>query len=607
MNAFSRLVVVMSLSALFAAASDARGGTIGPRLTEALRGSAAAVSHLVWVSFTDKGAQKLGKTAVPSTLVTEQSLRRRANVLPKESLVDDTDLPVNESYVTQLAATGAVVQNRSKWLNAVSLRATVDQIQAIAALSFVREVELVGRYRRSLPPPPSTEEQSSAALLPKTSGSYALDYGPSINQVLLINVPALHAVGNIGQGVLVGVFDNGFRLPSHEAFDSMKIFATYDFIENKVSVVPGDLYSWFTDNDGGIHGVGDHGVNTLSTIGGYKSGQLIGPAYGASFILARTENDSSETPFEEDKWVRAIEWADSLGVQVTSTSLGYLDYDSAYTSWTWEDMNGRTTVISRAAAMAVRKGILVVNAAGNENSDPTHNTLVAPADADSVVAAGAVYLSGKRASFSSVGPSTATPPRIKPDLMAPGTSVYVANAYNSTGYTYSQGTSFACPLVAGVAALLIKAHPTASPMAIVNAMKATASQASAPDRLMGWGLINALAAHNQLSGPDTNGLPLPDLQYALSQNYPNPFNPGTTIFYELPFAAAVTLSVYDILGREVKTLARGQLTRGSYNTGWDGTDERGVHVAAGVYIYRLNAVGLDGVEKVMSKTMLLVR
>ena len=155
---------------------------------------------------------------------------------------------------------------------------------------------------------------------------------------------------------------------------------------------------------------------------------MIGPAYGASYILARTENDSSETPAEEDKWVRAIEWADSLGVQVTSTSLGYLDYNPGYTSWTWENMDGRTTVITRAAAMAVRKGILVVNSAGNEGFNPTHNTLVAPADADSVVAAGAVGPDGKRASFSSIGPITSVPPHIKPDVMAQGTNVFVASA-----------------------------------------------------------------------------------------------------------------------------------------------------------------------------------
>ncbi len=177
-------------------------------------------------------------------------------------------------------------------------------------------------------------------------------------------------------------------------------------------------------------------METLSTIGGYTSGTLIGPAYGASYILLRTENDSSETPFEEDKWIAGIEWADSIGVQVTSTSLGYLDYDAPYKSWTWQDMNGRTTPISRAAAMAVRKGIIVVNSAGNNGigpNFPNQNTLNAPADADSVLAVGALTPAGSRASFSSVGPTTSIPPRIKPDVMAQGTSVVVADPYNRLG------------------------------------------------------------------------------------------------------------------------------------------------------------------------------
>lgn len=596
MNTLSRFVIVMSLSALFAAAPGARGGTIGPRLAEALRGSAAAVSHLVWVSFTDKGAQELGKTAAPSTIVTEQSLRRRANVLPKESLVDDTDLPVNESYVTQLAATGAVVQNRSKWLNAVSVRTTADQIWSIAALSFVREVELVGRHKRSLPPPAGPDDPTLNRPLAKTSGTNSLDYGPSINQVSLIHVPDLHDSGNYAQGVIVGVFDDGFRLPNHEAFASMNVIATYDFVDKKVSVVPDSTW------------LGDHGVNTLSTIGGYKPGQIIGPAFGASYILARTENTLSETPLEEDNWVRAIEWADSLGVQVISTSLGYLDYDPGYSSWTWEDMDGRTTVISRAAAMAVRKGILVVNSAGNEGLSASHNTLTAPADADSVVAAGAVDLSGKRASFSSVGPSTAVPPRIKPDLMAPGMSMYVASAFDATGYASGvQGTSFACPLVAGAAALLVKAHPTMPPMKIVDAMKATANQSNKPDNMMGWGIVNALAAHNYLAGGDTSTPPQTPASFILQQNYPNPFNPGTDIIYDLPVTSQISLGIYDLLGREVRTLASGQISAGSHKVRWDGTDNRGVPVASGTYVYRLTGTEPGGTQTSISRMMVLLR
>jgi subtilisin family serine protease len=592
------VICTIAIVVLAAAPSFSGEGKIGPRLQEALSSAPESSTHLIWVYFADKGDVGLKKSAPVTSIVSERSLQRRAKVLRTDALIDETDLPVEEPYVARVQATGAAIQHHSKWFNAVSVRATREQIPALSVLSCVRELELIGRYRRSLPPPASAEDGSSAPPLPKTSGPHALDYGPSVNQVAQINVPALHDMGNSAQGVIVGVFDNGFRLPAHEAFASMDIIATYDFVDDKVSVVPNNTNTSF----------GTHGVNTLSTIGGYTPGQLIGPAYGASFILARTENDSSETPLEEDKWVRAIEWADSLGVQVTSTSLGYLDYNAGFASWTWDDMDGRTTVISRAAAMAVRKGIIVVNSAGNEGDNASHNTLGAPADADSVLSIGAVDLSGKRTSFSSVGPTTSTPPRIKPDVMALGTGVYIASSTQITGYSSAgQGTSFSCPLAAGVVALLVKAHPTATPMEIVDAMKATASQASAPDNRMGWGVVNALAADNRLSGTDTDESPLPAAMYNLLQNYPNPFNPGTTISYGLPVASSVTLTVYDMLGREIRTLMRGQLPRGSYRTDWDGTDGRGDHVASGVYVYRLSATGGDGIQTVMSKTMVLLR
>ena len=586
--------IVVACSLTFAAHTVEGKGTIGPRLQEALTRSSASAIHHAWIYLADKGGSDARKAA-PGSIVTEASLRRRMNVLPATALIDETDLPVHAPYVHALGQSGVAVQQLSKWLNAVSVRGTEAQIAACAALPFVRTIELVTHYRRSPLPPPGGDGDMPG--MPKTDGIHSLDYGTGYGQVAQINVPALHDLGNSAQGVIVGVFDNGFRLPGHEAFASLNILAQYDFVDNKVSVVPSNPSTSY----------GDHGVNTLSTIGGYKPGALIGPAYGASFILARTENDSSETPAEEDKWVRAIEWADSLGVQVTSTSLGYLDYNTGFTSWTWEDMDGRTTVISRAAAMAVRKGIIVVNSAGNEGFNASHNTLVAPADADSVVAAGAVMPDGTRASFSSVGPSTSVPPRIKPDVMAQGTSVLVASATNTSGYILIQGTSFSCPLTAGVAALLVKEQPTAPPMTIVNAMRQTASQASTPDNFMGYGILNALAARNSLNGTDTNGPRPAEFGYTLRQNYPNPFNPGTRIAYLIPVESEVTIAVYDMIGREIATLVRGRKLPGNFQTEWDGRDRRGIAVAAGVYIYRLVAAGIDGNQSVISNKMLLVR
>lgn len=549
---------------------------IGVRLAGVLARAAGDEQVVAWVSFTDKGALESMRNTVPQTVVSARSLLRRMKVRPVDRLVDYTDLPVAEEYVGAVSERVAVVRQRSRWFNAVSVTATPAQISSLASLPFVKSIDLVARFSKSTMEKESGEVPASP---PPAADPTLLDYGASLNQVTQIGVVPVHNAGNYGQGVIVGVFDNGFRLPNHEAFATMEIVATYDFVDHKPSVVPNNPSSAF----------GSHGVNTLSTIGGNKPGSLIGPAFGATYILARTENDSSETPIEEDYWAAAIEWADSIGVDVTSTSLGYLTYNSPYTSWTWQDMDGNTTVITRAADMAAERGILVVNSAGNNGYNASHNTLGAPADGDSVFSIGAVTSAGSRVSFSSVGPTTSDPPRIKPDLMAQGSGVVVASSTNPTGYTTSSGTSFSCPLAAGAAALVLTAHPSATPMQILAAMKATASNATSPDNLMGWGIINAEAAIAYLqanSADEATDLPP---HPTLEQNYPNPFNPATTITYTLPRASSITLRIYDLMGREIRTLVSGGQPAGIHRVSWNGTDASGALVSGGVYFCRLTS------------------
>lgn len=483
-----RTFMVLCLLVFLASVSAAKE-KMGVRLQQVLERTSPDATVMLWVFFADKGEYESLAASVPATLVSERSLRRRAKVREAHALVDYADLPVSRRYLEALSPHVRRIRQQSKWFNAVSVVATKQQIDAIAVLPFVSSLELVARF----PKDRMMEDVGEVASVPpreplSPQASRVLDYGPSFDQLNQIAVPAVHNAGYDGSGVYVGVFDNGFRLLTHEVFDSMTIHATYDFVDHKVSVVPNNPNPAF----------GSHGVNTLSVIGGFKSGQLIGPAYKASYILARTENDSSETPIEEDNWVAAIEWADSIGVDVTSTSLGYLTYDAPYTSWTWQDMNGNTTLITRAADAAVARGIVVVNSAGNNGFNAAHNTLNAPADGDSVLSVGAVDAGGIRSSFSSVGPTTSTPSRIKPDVMARGSSVYVASATNPTGYGTSNGTSFSCPLVAGVAALLLQARPHATPLQIIDALRSTASRATTPDNLYGWGIVNAFAALNSI-------------------------------------------------------------------------------------------------------------
>jgi serine protease AprX len=542
-----------------------------------------------WIFFADKGTGNAKSS--PEHLVTERSLARRAKVIRSGPLVDDTDLPVEPLYVEEVAARVLVLRHRSRWFNAVSVLATSAQIRSVARLDVVAHIDLMGRFRRQEDLPPT-----SAPLLPLTKLSTQINYGQSFSQLAQINVPLLHETGNYGQGVLVGVFDDGFRLLNHEAFTSLDIVGTYDFVDHKIGVAPNNPSSAF----------GWHGVNVLSNIAGYAPGELIGPAFGASYLLARTENDSSETPIEEDNWIAAIEWADSLGVDVTSTSLGYLVYDAPYGGYTWENLDGNTTMITRAADMAVAKGIIVVNSAGNNGFNGTHNTLNAPADGDSVLTVGSVNADGTRSGFSSVGPTTSSPPRIKPDVMALGAGVKTASATDPSAYIFPQGTSHACPLVAGVVALLLHARPSAPPMEIIDALRATASRSATPDNQYGWGIVDAVAALQYLGGQ------VPPSSYNLAPPFPNPFNPSVSIpvrvRYDIPRPSRVTLVIYDLLGRKIRTLIDGDLNPSSSFAIWDGRNETGYQVASGTYFYVLTASALGGGSGLTeSRKLLLVR
>ena len=600
----NRMTIAGTIAFLLASLVSGSRAQTTARLEASLQSAVPGTPLTVWIYFTDKGNRTFEKLSIPEQLVSPRSLQRRGRVRTVDKLVDATDLPVEQAYIDQVAAATLHVRQVSKWLNAVSAVATPAQIRALSGLPFVRTIDLLMRY--GAPPrenPVEIEHAVSASPAAKAALTNDLAYGPSLLQDSLENIPAVHASVNFAQGVLIGFFDNGFRLLSHQAFDSLRsrIIATYDFVDHKVSVAPDNPSTSF----------GSHGINTLSTIAGYEPGQLLGPAFGASFVLARTENDSSETPVEEDNWARAIEWADSLGIDVASTSLGYLTYDAPYTSWTWSDMDGRTTVITRAADMAVAKGIIVVNSAGNDAvaraGQP--NTLIAPADGDSVLTAGAVNAGGIRASFSSYGPTADG--RIKPDVMAMGVNVYTASASVPTGYSVWSGTSFSCPLTAGVAALVLHAFPKATTMEIVCALKATASNAGSPDDYDVWGIVNAKAAVDFLArNADTaTKEPFPR-GYSLGQNYPNPFNPGTRIEFLLPEESTVDLTVYDILGRKVRTLVQGNYPASTgipYHVMWDATDQSGRRVASGVYIYRLSARGTSGIATSLARTMMLVQ
>lgn len=491
-----QLILAFACFSLFVANAQSTLEKITPRLEMKMQSDVQSDKYLVWVYFTDKGDNLDHYFANPLTVVSKKSLERRAKVLSENNLIDFTDLPVNQNYVNQIIQNGFELKQKSRWFNGISGFASANEIYQIAANLFVKKIDVVGTFAKNYDDVEFKPAQNQNDNPVQTQGINTLNYGSSFTQLNQISVPQVHDLGYNGTGITICVLDAGFDNLPHEAFSSMNIIAAYDFVNHDPNV----------GNQGDM-GEGSHGTATLSIIGGFKEGQLIGPAYGSNFILAKTENTDSETPVEEDNWVAGVEWADSIGVDVTSTSLGYLDYDFPYTSYTWQDMDGNTAIITIAADLAAGKGIVVVNSAGN-NGTSTHNTLGAPADGDSVFTIGAVTSSGTRSSFSSVGPTFDG--RIKPDLMAMGSNVFHASSFGNT-YSSGSGTSFSCPLAAGVCALILQKNPSLTPMEVLDALRSTATKSNNPDNQYGWGIINALNAINLI--------PLPVELTSFSANY----------------------------------------------------------------------------------------
>ena len=466
-------MTVRVLALLFVLAAPAAEAADGARLSDLLAGAPRG-RYAVWVFFADKGPEPL---ASAGAAVSPRALARRA-LRGRTSSVTLADAPLSADRVAAVAASSARVRHQSRWLNAMSVEATASQVAALEALPFVARVELVRRFRQRREEM-SLRGASTEAEEPMRKAS-TLDYGTSFGQVNQIKVPFLHDVGLDGSGVVIAVLDAGFDNLPHPAFASTRVIATRDFVNGDESVA-----------DGGI-GEGSHGTATLSVIGGFQRGEIIGPAYAASYILAKTENTESETPVEEDNWAAAVEWAEAMGADVVSSSLGYLTYDRPFPSYRASDLDGGTAISTRAADLAGERGVMVVNSAGNEGFDARANTLGAPADGHLVLAVGAVTSTGARAPFSSVGPTADG--RIKPDVAAQGVAVKVARPDGSSGYATANGTSFSCPLTAGVVALLVQASPSATPSQVFDALRSTASQAGRPDNLLGYGIVNALAA-----------------------------------------------------------------------------------------------------------------
>ncbi len=507
-----------------------------------------------WIYFADKGVGPLNNV-LHRVRLSERSIARRQKVRPVNP-VTFRDIPLVANYVQAVRNSGADLRVRSRWLNAVSVKADWSQLEEISQLSFVLAIKPVYIGHRSIEPAQESLPFSAARLQPVD-----LDYGYAQAQIEQINAHTAHNNGYYGQGVLVLMVDTGYNL-AHPVFDSLDIVATWDFI-NSDSIVENQAGDYFSQHN--------HGTYTFSTLGGYAPGELIGPAFGAQFLLAKTEIVDQEIQWEEDLYIAALEWGDSLGADVVSSSLGYLDW------YTYEDLDGNTAVTTNAIDYAVSIGIVCVTAAGNEAGN-AWNYIITPADADSVIAVGAVDAYGLIAGFSSRGPTYDG--RIKPEVCARGIATACAIPFKS-GYTTKHGTSLSTPLVAGAAAIILSAHPEWTPMQVREALMMTADQADHPDTAYGYGIIDVWAAINYTSFDTTDPEELPQ-SFGLLPAYPNPFNPATNLTIHLDQDGVITLEIINIRGQLVTALRHEWLTANEYTTRWDGSN-----YSSGIYFARL--------------------
>ncbi|WP_425077132.1 S8 family serine peptidase [Psychroserpens sp. S379A] len=474
-----------------------------------------------WVYLTDK-ENVATSIANPISILTQNAIdRKAAHNIP----IDERDVPVNESYISQLKAqNGIAVMAKSKWFNAVYVIGLEVDINALENLDFVDHIDFADR---------SLNAESRVAM---SNDKFEIEeslvdfnYGSAQNQVEMIGVDHLHISDYTGEGIVIAVLDAGFpNVDTMGAFQRLRdngdLLGGYDFVERSDEVF---------EFDGS-----EHGTRVLSDMAGHIQDEFVGTAPDASYYLFRTEDPTSEMPVEESYWVEAAERADSLGVHIINSSLGYRVYDNENYSYAPSDMNGHTAFITKGANIANEKGILVVNSSGNSGDD-SWQIVGAPADASGVLSVGAVDFEGNYAPFSSQG--NATQPTLKPDVVARGAAAAVVNSSNTI--VNSNGTSFSAPIMAGGIASLWQALPNASHEEIKEFVRMSASQFNSPDFFLGYGIPDLQLALNI-------ALSITEEEFVRFKVFPNPVTNMLNI--QIPTSTeATTLKIYNMLGKLV--------------------------------------------------------
>lgn len=495
------------------------------------QGNVAA--QIYFAAYTDK-ANTPYSIHYPEAFLSQKSILRRAK---HDIPIEHSDLPPNPEYVRQVAE-HSVILYQSKWLNGSVIR--IDDslnLEKIEALPFVDKLHPLKDYfdKKRLH---KTKEE---VLYPLKAFAFdSSDYGPSFHQANMLKIIELHKRGLQGDNMIIAVMDGGFNdLFKMRHFDSLlldgRVLAQRDYVDLNHESVDG---AW-------------HGTHVMSCVAAVMPGLMIGTAPKASYILLRTEDVNSETRLEEFNWIAAAEFADSMGADILNTSLGYTDFSLAdgstdsLMSYSWENLDGNSSYITRASDLAARKGMLVINSAGNSGGG-AWRYIGMPADGDSVLAIGALDSLEERIGFSSFGRSK--DPRVKPNVMAMGHRVVLAHKTSLGVDTIrlGSGTSFSGPILAGAAACLWQARPQLSNMDIFELIQRHSDRYANPDTAYGYGLPDFSKALKALQEDS--------LHYSAAQIFPNPFNTRVIYRFHSMFEEALELELTNLKGQKVLQL-----------------------------------------------------
>jgi hypothetical protein len=476
-----------------------------------------------WLPLTDKAENKFSLSS-PEEFLSQRSLDRRTR---QNISLNNEDLPVSKAYLDKIQSLGITILGSSKWFNSVIIESfDTLLLDTLDHYPFVAEFNFNAARKKTLHISESAEKTWSVTGQELSTENL---YGKAYAQIAMLNGTALHDMGYRGSNMQIAVIDGGFY--------NADVYPAFDSLRNESRLLGFRDFSHAVE---GFFQTASHGMSVLSTIAANVPGEIIGTAPKASYWLLKSEIVESESPLEEAYWALAAEFADSVGADIITSSLGYSVFDDPSLNYSYSDMDGKTTLVTRAAEKAFSKGLVVVNSAGNEGNKAWKH-LIAPSDGPDVLCIGASDTSGNIASFSSRGPSSDK--RVKPDVIAVGYKTVVVNSSGAVSEGF--GTSFSAPQVAGMVACLWEAAPGKTNLEIIQSVRKSASRYFSPTDSTGYGIPDFLKSLFILKSD------VPLIEANQLTIVPNPNYGVFEIRSEIFPREELRIDIYDVQGRKI--------------------------------------------------------